>query len=163
MAKTYCIAGDLADWFVRRADLESGDAMTHLKLQKLLYYAQAWHLANYNRRLFDEDLKAWTHGPVVPSVWHKYRNFGWDIIQPAKTAAKVADATASFLENVYNIYGKYSGKALEDLTHDELPWKEARGDLPIQAKSTTPISDKTMRDFYASKINKTWPTSAILK
>ena len=61
-------ATTLAKWFISRVERDSGDDITHLKLQKLLYYAQAWHLAHTNAPLFNKEIKAWTHGPVVTTV-----------------------------------------------------------------------------------------------
>jgi len=159
MAKKAYTASDLADWFAQRTDRDAGDVITHLKIQKLLYYAQAWHLANFNARLFDEEIQAWAHGPVVPSVYKKYRGIGWDAISPPKSKINIDDKTRAYLEKVHEVYGSYSAKTLEIETHKELPWLEARGNLPPEARSDKPISDKTMRDFFAAKIGKQWPTS----
>lgn len=77
-------ANDVAKWFLSRVDRDSGDSITHLKLQKLVYYAQAWNLAHFGEPLFDEELKAWTHGPVAPSVWHEYKDSRWDALPACK-------------------------------------------------------------------------------
>lgn len=58
------------------------DFITNLKLQKLLYYSQAWHLAIYDEPLFQDRIEAWVHGPVVPSVFREYRSFRWSPIWP---------------------------------------------------------------------------------
>ena len=60
---------DIAKWFINATDRDSGDAITHLKVQKLVYYAQGWAMAYLGSPLFEEDIQAWAHGPVVPSVW----------------------------------------------------------------------------------------------
>ncbi|PKP61136.1 hypothetical protein CVT91_03840 [Candidatus Atribacteria bacterium HGW-Atribacteria-1] len=53
-----------------------GDLITNLRLQKLLYYTQVWHLVNFNKEpLFDDEIKAWNFGPVVEEVYHKFKNF----------------------------------------------------------------------------------------
>jgi uncharacterized phage-associated protein len=67
----------IANYFIQSVDTDSGDNITHLKLQKLMYFAQAWYLANINKVLFDEDMQAWAHGPVTPSIWHKYKENRW--------------------------------------------------------------------------------------
>ena len=59
-------AEDIANFFLRAIYRDCGDAITPLKLQKLLYFAQGNYLAKYNMPLFDEDFEAWIHGPVIP-------------------------------------------------------------------------------------------------
>jgi len=63
MPKDRCPPSDIARWFINRADRLAGDDMTHLKLQKLIYFAQAWrrqsggrHLAQPVPRYFDMDI-----------------------------------------------------------------------------------------------------------
>ena len=59
----------IADWILSQLNSNSGDTISPLKLQKLLYYCQAWHYTIFNEVLFDERIEAWTHGPVVPSQY----------------------------------------------------------------------------------------------
>lgn len=66
---------DVADFFLAFAN-ECGDFMSNLRLQKLVYYAQAWHLANYDTPLFEEDFEAWIHGPALPALYHHYEGYG---------------------------------------------------------------------------------------
>lgn len=63
---------DVADYFIWLAN-DSGSFISNLKLQKLVYYAQAWYLAIYGQSLFDEDFEAWVHGPIIPSLYQKYK------------------------------------------------------------------------------------------
>ena len=155
MPKDRCVPADIAKWFINRADREAGDDMTHLKLQKLIYFAQAWHLANTGDALFQEDMQAWTHGPVVPSVWHAYKQFQWDSI-PTGDDPDVDHRVAQYLELIYKNYGKYSAKELERITHRDDPWIETRGDIPLEAACSNPIGKRLMRDFYAARIGKSW-------
>jgi uncharacterized phage-associated protein len=93
----------VAEWFINRADRQAGDDMTHLKLQKLIYFAQAWHLANTGEPLFSEEMQAWTHGPVVPSVWHKYKQFQWESIPPTAGDVDIDHRVAEYLEMIYQV------------------------------------------------------------
>lgn len=145
---------NVARWFVNRADRSAGDVVTHLKVQKLVYYADAWHLAYFDRPLFSEDFQAWAHGPVLRSLYEKYRGNSWDAL-PVEKGAMPDSATQDLLEAIYQSYGQFSAKKLEAMTHNELPWIEARGDLPPEAKSDSVISKLTMRNFYAKRIEKT--------
>jgi uncharacterized phage-associated protein len=63
-------AKDVAEWFINWAasDEESSD-LTNMKLQKVLYYAQGHHVGQYGKPLFGDQIEAWSHGPVVASVW----------------------------------------------------------------------------------------------
>lgn len=118
---------DIARWFVAWAQDEEAH-LSNLKLQKLLYYAQGWHLALKHRPLFTEELQAWSHGPVVPAVYRAFREFGssdirlenadefdWDDFDPV---------TGEFLVRVWNTYGGFEAWKLRNMTHDEAPWKD---------------------------------------
>lgn len=153
MARKHVRPIEIAKWFVNRVDRDAGDIISHLKLQKLIYYAQAWYLANFGEELFSEDIQAWAHGPVVPSVWGAYKQHGWDAI-PKGSDPRLDSHTAEFLEGVYHAYGDIGAKALENITHREDPWKDARGDLPPESRCTRAIRKELMRDFYGKQIDK---------
>lgn len=138
----------IADWFLGTIDREAGDSLTHLKLQKLLYYAQAWTLSFFDEPLFDEDFQAWTHGPVVYSVFDHYRDKGWEALPTPETCPELDPQTAELLNEILSVYGQHSAKHLEQLTHQETPWQEARGDLPLEAYSNKIIKKDSMKKFY---------------
>lgn len=150
---------DISKWFVNRVDRDAGDDITPLKLQKLLYYAQAWWLANNNELLFNEKMQAWTHGPMVPSIWKEYASHGWQSILPFEDFTFPNSTIESFFNKVYEVYGKFEAKALEDLTHSEEPWQRTRGNLPLEAKCTSPMDEEFIRDYYAKRISKSWAPS----
>jgi uncharacterized phage-associated protein len=138
----------VADWFRNAVDRGAGDSITHLKLQKLVYYAQAWALVLLGRPLFAEDVQAWAHGPVTPSVWRHFKDQRWESLPPAQQVVEFDDATEELLRDVMTSYGERSGTALEDLTHSEEPWIRARNGLPVEARSTAIIPKEHMRRFY---------------
>ena len=140
-------------WFVNHADRASGEAITPLKLQKLVYYADAWFLANFDRSLIPEDFQAWAHGPAIPELYAKYRHLGWDAI-PAEAGSMPPEEVIPFIERVFEEYSQYSAKKLEKMTHEELPWLEARTGIAPEAASTKNISKLSMRNFYAGRIGK---------
>jgi uncharacterized phage-associated protein len=141
-------APEIAKWFINATDREAGDSITHLKVQKLVYYAQGWALALLQRPLFDEDLMAWTHGPVARTVYDNYRGNGFDALPPQKRTRKIGGDAALLLESVNEKYCVFSAKQLERMTHNEIPWKETRGDLPLLARSELPILKDTMESFF---------------
>lgn len=138
---------DIANWFLSR------ESMPHKKLQKLCYYAQAWYCALYDGSpLFEDEIQAWVHGPVIPGLYVVYAKYNWSKI-PNKniTAPTFNEEVTAVLEAVANTYSPLSGDQLECLTHSEDPWNEARGDLEPWKKCTTPISCASMREYYAEK------------
>lgn len=140
-------AHKVADHIIRMCH-DSGDLITNLKLQKLLYYAQAWRLALRDRPLFDDKLEAWVHGPAVPSVYGRFKNFRWDPISLEPDDPHLSREIAAHLDEVMAVYGIETAYALEMMTHREAPWLEARGDLPPDQPSHAVISHESMKRFY---------------
>lgn len=138
---------DAATYFLQK------HPMTHKKLQKMCYFAQAWHLALLREPLFAEDFEAWVHGPVSPSLYQKYRYFGWQEINfvDSDKVIKFEENTADLLEAVFNTYDEFSGDDLENITHNEEPWLQARGSLEVWEPSSNIIDKNIMRDYYAEK------------
>lgn len=128
---------------------ERGEILTNLKLQKLLYYAQAWFLVLNNKPLFDEDFQAWVHGPALPSQYRRFKKFGWGpILEEKVSSGKVNEKVTLHLREIVDVFGIETASALELMTHNELPWIEARKGLSSEQSSTTPISKESMRSFY---------------
>lgn len=118
------------------------------KLQKLLYYVQAWTLAYTGKRYFNDDIEAWLHGPVVPDVYHKYKEFGFDRIEIGERDFDDKIFTENnLLNSILKHYCEYDADYLEMRTHIEAPWKEARKN---GARIITP---KSMREYYKSVLD----------
>lgn len=137
---------DAAKFFLAQANEDAGDLVSNLKLQKLVYYAQGFHLAVFDKPLFDEQIEAWTHGPVVPSVYHHYKQHGSGSIPfPTDFDANVFSAQQTDLLNeVQQIYGQYSAWRLRELTHEEAPWKN--NFKPDAVSLEIPVEE--MRTFF---------------
>lgn len=146
-------ANQVADFFLNKQDPEAGDVITHLKLQKLLYYAQGWHLALRETPLFDDRIEAWAHGPVCPSVWVRFKGYSWEAL-PSELGqtdfSKCDSAITGFLNEVWTAYGQFSAKRLEELTHTEAPWVEARGQISEYASCDSEIAPEAMHKYFAS-------------
>ncbi len=138
---------DIANWFL------SHESMTHKKLQKLCYYAQAWYCALYDGTpLFEDEIQAWIHGPVITSLYPKYADYRWmPIPKYESTSISINEDAVAVLDAVWDAYGEYSGDQLESLTHSEDPWKQARGDLKPWMECKNPISCVVMREYYGKK------------
>lgn len=101
-----------------------GDGISNMKLQKLAYYAQGFHLALFDEPLFDECIEAWDHGPVVPPLYSVYKANGRSPIDPPSHVPSLDERTSGLLDEVFDVYGRYSAWHLRSMTHDESPWKD---------------------------------------
>lgn len=140
----------VADYFIRFAH-DVGDPITNLKLQKLLYFAQAWYLALHGERLIPADFQAWVHGPVCYPLYQRLRRYQWNPISESVQAPDLPPEVESHLREIMEVYGGYSAWDLERLTHSEQPWQNARGGLPADEPSSAIIADDDMRRFYAAR------------
>lgn len=129
--------------------------LTNKKLQKLLYYAQAWSLVLKHQPIFKEPIEAWIHGPVVSVVYQRYKKFGFGLINDSGN--ENIDSLHEFksvLDEVWRVYGKYDAEYLEMLTHSEDPWILARSDLDAKKASKAVIDLEFMKKFYTSLFGK---------
>lgn len=126
----------------------SQSQITPLKLQKLLYYAQAWSLVFRKKLLFSEEIEAWVHGPVVPSVYRRFKHYGFNNIANPSVKIELEEDTVRILDLVLNSYGTKSGKFLEYLSHSEYPWIQARKGLQSNHLSQRRISLQDMMNYY---------------
>ena len=104
---------------------ESGELMTNMKLQKMLYYQQGFHLAYFDTPLFDEDIEAWMYGPVVPSVYEMFSEKSMEGLRGNRNKiVTLAESNEEYLfAEVFRVYGRYSAVGLMNMTHEEMPWK----------------------------------------
>ena len=137
----------IADYLVAEC-WERGELLTNLKLQKLLYYADAWHLALRDKPLIAENFKAWIHGPVLTSQYHRFKDYKWSPITHEIAKPNLDDGITKFLDEIVDVFGCETAVSLELMTHREKPWLEARGNLPPTESSTAVISKDTMKQFY---------------
>ena len=138
-------AFDVAEYLLSKADTTEND-MTHMKLQKLLYYCQGFSLALLGRPLFPEVIEAWIHGPVVA-----FKHCGKTPIESSGLGS--VDALSSeekdLIDDVYSVYGGYSAAKLRNLTHSEAPWLDAEG------RADNTITTEFMRTFFPTLLEET--------
>ncbi|WP_051101888.1 Panacea domain-containing protein [Solimonas variicoloris] len=144
---------DVAKWLINRthADDEVGAAITHLKVQKLLYYTEAWSQVLRGKPFMQEDFQAWAHGPVVQEVFDVFRDKKWESLPPQQLDVEFDDEERELLEQVYDVYGEISAKKLEAMTHGERPWISARNGLPAEARCNAIISKASIKEFFQDK------------
>lgn len=129
--------------------LEKRRPLSAMKLQKLVYYAQAWSLVWDDRPMFRERIEAWANGPVVRELYDRHRGqfevTRWD----GDPAALDAEARAT-VDAVLDFYGWRNAQGLSDMTHKEDPWKLARAGLPEGERGNREISLASMAEYYSS-------------
>ena len=137
------------------------------KLQKLVYYVEAWHLVHLDFELIEEEFEAWVHGPVVPELYQGLKQFGYNDIkvindeldsaeERIEKVAKENDLSESQLDLIYSVLNKYgtlSSFELEMLTHSENPWIEAREGFPPHERCNKVIAKDRMKEFYSAQLN----------
>lgn len=144
----------IAKWFFER----NQGIMQAKKLQKLCWYAYSWYIAlNYNPeeesyydKLFDEEAEAWVHGPVFRRLYSDFRYNNYFETNKADIDSINGD-TVAFLERIWNVYGSYNGEELEEISHNEAPWKNARGNLGRLEPSSNVINDADIISEYLNR------------
>lgn len=144
---------DVARYFIHLSN-EAKKPITNKKLQKLVYYSQAWSLVLNNKKLFKEPIEAWVHGPAVRELYVQYKNFGFNPINEEIdiSSIKIATEDKKLLDEVWDVYGKLDAGYLEMLTHSEKPWQDARSGLQSYESSEVEIKPKAMKDFYSARL-----------
>jgi uncharacterized phage-associated protein len=123
--------------------------MTAMKLQKLVYYAQAWSLVWDERPLFTERIEAWANGPVVPALFEAHRGSfqvnANTIPGKPETLDNIAIET---IDAVLKYYGDKTSQWLSELTHSENPWKDARQGIPPGVRANQEITLASIHEYY---------------
>ena len=130
--------------------LERMGAMTTMKLQKLVYYSQAWSLVWDEKPLFEEDIEAWANGPVVRDLFDFHRGRYEISSMPLGNSGLLNQEQRDTIDAVLEYYGHRSAQWLIELTHMEDPWVQARKGLPKLERGNRVISLDAMADYYSS-------------
>ena len=146
---------DIARKILSRVDVEHGDTISNLKLQKLLYFVQGFHLASFGHALFEEDMIAWTYGPIVPEVYDTYKKYRRRDINTAGIIDDVMlqPQEEALFDKVYLEYSRYSAVALMQMTHTAGPW-------PNHQVGEVLPKDEIREYFLTLQLPETVPTVA---
>ena len=144
--------------------LKNYGPMSHLKLQKLLFYAQAYHLGYFEEQLITDDFQAWVHGPVCRRIYDNlkdnsilYSDISFDE-QANENPDQLFDALISssqkeLLSNILTELSSWTGLELESSTHQESPWIAARIGYSNADKCDKIISKESMKEFYSKEVS----------
>lgn len=128
--------------------LNKSVTMTTMKLQKLVYYCQAWSLVWDEEPLFKEKIEAWANGPIVRDLFNQHRNM-FKINSISKgSISKLTKDQRETIDGVLNYYGKKDSQWLSELTHNEDPWRNARTGLSPGERGNKEITHASMMEYY---------------
>jgi len=131
-------------------DDDAGDLISNLKLQKLVYYSQGFSLAILDNKLFSERIEAWMHGPVIPDLYHEYKQYGSGAIPVINIDLNYDIFSADerdLLNDVFQMYGQYSAWKLRNLTHEEPTWINA-----YSKGACSEISTDSMKEYFLTQV-----------
>lgn len=136
--------------------LNQCEDITPLALQKALYYIQGFYYAFHKYFLFTEDCQAWVHGPVYREIYFRYQNYRFDSIEKpaAFDASGFSSGEKAIYDSVINNICCYSGKILEQFTHNETPWLATRDELPLTVPSDRVIEKSLIGDYFETVHSK---------
>lgn len=144
--------------------LQKGGPMSHLKLQKLLYYIEGFHLAYFDHSLIEDNFEAWLHGPVSRKVYDSLKGYSvlYTAVEYKKEEGKdepsavlpklVTEDQLEAINDVIEEYGELTASQLENLTHSEAPWIEARRGYNYGNKCHELILKTTMQKAYKTQL-----------
>ncbi len=133
--------------------LKKNGASSHMKLQKLVYYSQAWSLVWDEKPLFDEPVQAWANGPVIPALFAHLK--GKFTVSASDLDANLSvnglsEAEQETINLVLDFYANRDAQWLSDLTHLESPWANARINIPAGERGSREITLDQMAEYYSS-------------
>jgi uncharacterized phage-associated protein len=145
MSRVYS-AMTIAKWIINKVHPEP------LKLQKLLYLAQGYSYAFYDEPLFNDEIEGWVHGPVVRSVYNKYKDYQYNPIKENYNVSKLDKEAEEVLNYVINNFAQYDSKTLENISHNQEPWINSRKGLDPDERSDKTISKSDIANYFTNEI-----------
>lgn len=140
---------DVAEYIYEKFS-DSSQKLTAMKLQKLLYYCQAWSLVWNEEPIFCEEIQAWANGPVIKELYDKHRGMFYVESVFDGQSSKLDEVQKDTVDRVLKSYGNKTAQWLSDLTHLEEPWREARNGLCTGDRGCNIISLRSLHEYYSS-------------
>ena len=151
---------EIANYFIEKS-LDSGVELTPMKLNKLVYIAHGWYLGLSDRPLIGEAAQAWKYGPVIPSIYHRFKYYGGSQVTSLESANDMVtipevrdEELKEFLQRIWDVYGNLSGLQLSSLTHQEgTPWSVTREKFNSREDGGAMIPNDLIKQHYKEKVN----------
>lgn len=139
---------------------KSGKSISNKKLQKIMFYCQAYHIAKYKEDLISNDFEAWKHGAVLPVLWREYSCYGYNDIytydenEYNNIRHTFGEYLCDFLDRVIGKFSFLSADEIEEINHNELPWQEARKGYAPNENCNNIISKSSINNYYSQLLCK---------
>jgi len=153
-------ARDVANVMIEKG-ITAGDPLTPLQVIKLTYLCQAWMLAMFSRPIFRQAVEAWEYGPVVADVYHSLKGNGrFPVVYPIPGFSEKFDEDEKHILNeVYRVYGNWTGGQLSRLTHQPgSPWYQTKQEDPLSRHLE--IDNDRIRQYYAAILSESEKASS---
>jgi len=153
----YIEYNELSDYIISYCNINNIE-ISNKKLQKLMYYCQAWHLALFGDKLIDSNFEAWVHGAVLRPLYYNYCNLGYNTIHVDSSKAfnivqnfnsNISTNVHDLLEKVFSKYINYDADELEHINHLEYPWIKTRQGLKPDESSDKIITKELIEEYYS--------------
>ncbi len=127
--------------------------ITAMKLEKLVYYSQAWSLVFDDEPLFAEKIEAWANGPVVRELYKRHAG-SYLVTSVGGNLSTLKESAKKRIDSVLKVYADKTAQWLSDLTHSERPWQSARKNIPEGENSQNEITLESMKNFYTELLQQ---------
>lgn len=141
---------DIANKLIAMAQKDEpngGELLTNMKLQKLLYYQQGYHLAEFDKPLFNEPVEAWIYGPVVPVAYDFFKSNGQSGLEFNSECVSLNDNEEKLFGQVFEAFRDFSAIGLMNKSHEESPWIES-----TPHRRGTIISQEKIKNFFKKQL-----------
>lgn len=148
----------VADYVILSLNSDENFSLINLKLQKLMYYIQAWSLGINGEPMMKARFEAWVHGPVCIELYDRFKNkknlyssIGKEDVIDIDSQGKIEVEDIEFIDYILENYAQYSGVQIEAMTHSEEPWINARKGVKPMERCHNEITELVMKDYYGKK------------
>ncbi|MCG7431880.1 DUF4065 domain-containing protein [Kocuria indica] len=150
-------AQSVAKYFLEVDAGRTDPDITQMKLHKLLYFAQANYLASTGKRLFDSNMEAFEHGPVISDIRLEYQKFGQQtiVVEDPHVASQdsnnpIPEDVKQFLERIWDRFGDLSASKLRRMSHEDAPWKTSYKPTGYRC----PLTDESVEKWYRTGVQE---------
>lgn len=149
---------DVADCILLKMNADEDCYVMNLKLQKLVYYVQAWNFGKNGDAFINGSFEAWVHGPANRELYDRFKDtkslyslIGKEDILNADALSVLSPDDSEFIDLILDNYASYNASDLERMTHKEDPWIIARKGYGPLDRCTNVISNESMIAYYGKR------------